>query len=211
MIIRDFQGNVVPFGKVSKVLEENFLLGTLPGWLTVSSGTATYSVPPASRGYAQLATAATNLSVARIQTFEIDSSLMNSIIWSVEGLSYDTDSLANMGLGIYGTNCGIAFFQTTANTALRMRIYDASGNTDVSFNYRIRGGGEALRRRNLKVMLLPQLEQVYLMEDDQVMYAHDLTGLLQQGNVRCIADVSTTEAVSHYMQFSQVRLELQHN
>lgn len=211
MIIRDFQGNPVPYGKVSKMLVENFMSGSLPSWLSSSAGTPTFSIPPESRGYLQITTGATPGSVARLQTLEINPSDFEAIIWSVEGLVCDTDTSVNIGIGINGANAGAVFFQTNTDVRTKIRIHHSTGYTDYYINHRLRGGGEAIQKRNIGVMYLPKLKKIYLMEEDQVMHEQDLSGITISGNVRGVVDITTPESKSHYMRVSQVRLELQHN
>ncbi|MNJ61937.1 hypothetical protein D3C77_577510 [compost metagenome] len=151
-------------------------------------------------------------SSARLRTIEINSSRYRAIKWTVEGFYFDSDSVVTAGIGLQGTNTGVAFYQNTAMSTTTRRVYLSNGtNQDALINYRMRGAGEALRKRNLSILLMPSTSYVYLMEDDQVMYYANLTGILNNGILRGTFDLATNESASHYGRASQVRLELWNN
>lgn len=203
-IVFDSAGRLVPPGKVARSLEETFILGAMPSWLTASSGTASYGAQASTRGYLQMTTGAVSGNAATVKTnFTVNLADQKAILWEASGLVLDS-STVQLAMGISNTGSVGSFIkQDSADSTLFVAM--AGNSTAVPYN--LRNGSEATRRRNLGIMLLPSTREMYVFEDDQVMAYRTHTSLTL-GAVSCDLTVTTREAVAHNFQVQKLKITL---
>lgn len=209
----DNVGQVIPHGKVSRTLEENFLTASaLPSWLEASSGTASFDAPSAGFGGCKMTTGSTTNNVARLRTtFTFDPQYFQALWWTVEAFHMDVDDNVWPSFGFIndaGTHAANVY-QTSASTAKLQGV--GSGTSDIGLHYQIRDADEGTRRRNMTVLWLPQLDEGFFLNDDQVIGYLSGAGFNPVGEVRAFCEITTKENVAHWFKISQCRLTLVHN
>lgn len=214
-LLRRNDGSLVPSGRVHRTLVEPFInASSLPSWLAVDAGSATYGAMATTRGYLQVTAGTTVNDLARVKTaFTFDTADYREIRFTVEGLQL-SGGTATVTFGLQGTDCGAAF-EDVAGSAIdvQLKVRHVGGPTTVLDNdfYRLRGtNGNGVR--NLTFMVRPAEGFVYLLEDDQVMIAHDTSALWTDGLVDARFQLQTkTAGTGENFQVSQVKLDLIHN
>lgn len=211
MITRDLQGQLVLPGRVQRTITEHFLTATaLPAWLTAGAGTPSFSLPGASYGYCQMTTGAVLNNQARLDTIDIDTSKFRAVLWELQGLTYQTaDNTMSVSFGIYAGAVGGCqlMHDFSVDAQARLRTHNPSNDTPIPYDLK----AAATSRRNLSMLLLPQDKEVYVLEDDQVIWAQDVGATLLNGIVKARADVTTKTAATRWLRVSQVKLTLVHN
>jgi len=204
----DATGKMIPPGKVIRTLEEPFMQGSMPSWLTVGSGTASYGAQASTRGYLQMTTGAVSGNAAAIKTsFNINLADQKAILWEVQGLVLDSAGPVQLAMGISASGSVGGFLkQDSADTT----AFIAMAGSSAGVPYNLRTSGEATRRRNLGLMLIPATKEMYVFEDDQVMAYRKHTAL-NLGAVGCDLSVTTREAAAHNFQVSKLKLTLFHD
>ncbi|WP_433581606.1 hypothetical protein [Paenibacillus amylolyticus] len=244
MFIRDLEGNVIPFGKVRKELYANFLDGTLPAWLetatrlaadpTEAVGAGTTFEPLPDRGTVQVTSPLTNNSYAELRTkLKFDSSKVSAIKFTLEAfqLAGNTWQTAQVGIKSVDGLAGITFHQTaTSGGSGIVRIYRTTaqgGNIDRPVKMALftlgLAGDEGQNRKNISILLLTgkqyptdaERQFVVIMNDDQVGAYEEITGLLNHGELQCVARVNTTTGVPtdqpRFLKAAAVKVELWSN
>jgi hypothetical protein len=193
----DNAGRLVPPGKVTRALEANFLDGTLPAWLTVTTGSAGHGATASTTG-------AVSGNVATVRTAATFSmSDMKAVRWDANGLWFDSSKIMQ-AIGIGNSN-GVGGYvrQDSTDDTLQMLM----NGEQHSLSYNIRAGGEHARHRNLGLLLLPATRELYVLEDDQVM-AYRQSSTFTTGAVRPDLTVVTRENSAHYFRVTQIRLTI---
>lgn len=210
--MKDLMGRDIPEGKVTRELVANFLDGTMPSWLSLISGTASYILPATGKGGLKLETGAINGDVAQIKSYGIYLGSFLEVSFTVEGFQTDTDTKASIGIGIQDSPRGVGFWQAITSDKLHMRVWGTPSNYEEDIDYRLRGLDAALKSKNITVKILPRKKEIMLLEDDQVMFYYDASEyLITNGVVYCNFEIGTKENVAHYITIPQIKLKLVHN
>lgn len=222
--MRDLESKVVPFGQTKIVYEHSFTFGeALPSWMSVISGTgASVAHTTTNAGYYMVSTpAATVGSNAKIATSKIPLSQYQAVFFEVEGLywssNYALNLAADVTVGVRNispdASAGAVMMQTTTDTtSAKIAVAGESGANATPVPYQMRTMGEADKRRNVGMLILPQTKQVIVTESGvgNITGWKDATALgtgLSQG----VIEMTTQEAVSHSLRFTTARLTLWKN
>lgn len=217
-MIRDINGEILPYGKTKRTIEETFLATTtLPSWLTINGGTGFgYEIipPSTSRGYLSVKTPNANNNgnvTLNILPNGIHMGHIKEIVLELDSLVFDSDKI----------NLYISF-QNSASTAGveisdRYTTFNAVGKiggvaTNQKVNYHLRDFAGYNKRRNLSIRIRDD-RTVILAEGDSVFFEHQFTpSQLKIDELifpRIIA--ATTESVNHYVNFSRIAFSVIHN
>lgn len=222
--IRDLAGKIVPFGQTRQVREASFAFGeALPSWLSVSNGAgASVAHTTGGPGYYMVnQAAATTGESAGLVTSEIPTNQYAGILFEVEGLrwenAYTASLAANVLVGLQNLSPapsagGWLIHRSTDSTA-KLGFGGQSSDLEVPIGYEMRTTGQANKRRNVGVLLLPGTKELFAFESglDGILGWRDGTGVMQDGLVRGQIRSTTQEAVQHPIRFSGVRLTLWQN
>lgn len=226
MLHRGLDGKEIPSGKIHKQLCANFLDGALPTWLT-TLGTPTFEAPPG-RGLMRLSTdAVANSTVELKSSMLFDSTQFTEIAFTVEGLQFNGNIQMSVQMGIKSTDskAGITFFHNVNQPTAMIRAYKADGTyvdypTKMAFFTVNMAGDEGQNRKNVTVRLFTGQQYaastgkrvyVYVQNDDQVGALADVTSSFTNGNLQCIAKVTTGAAAAKILTASQVKIDLWSN
>jgi len=221
---RDLEGKVVPFGQTKVTYEASFTFGeALPSWLTVTSGTgASIANNTSNAGYYMVSTpAATAGSKAQIATSKIALSQYEAVMLEVDGLywssNYALNLAADVAVGVRNispdASAGALLMQATtdADTA-KIAVAGESGANATPMPYQMRTMGEADKRRNVGVLLLPKLKQTIVFESGitNIIGWKDSTAM-GTGLAQGLIEITAQEAVTHALRFTTARLTLWKN
>lgn len=242
MHILDLNGKVVPYGKVHKQLYADFLDGTLPTWLEtairdataqaeVVGGGTTYEPLP-DRGTVQVTSPITNNSYAELRTKVLfDSTKISAIKFTLEAfqLAGNTWQTAQIGIKSPDGLSGVTFYQNAVSGGSGIiRIYRPGGNVDRPVKMALftlgLAGDEGQNRKNFSIVLLTgkqypadaERQFVLLMNGDQVGAYEEITGLLNHGQLQCVARTGTNASgmptdQPRFLKTAAVRVELWSN
>ncbi|WP_340028994.1 hypothetical protein MHB71_05095 [Paenibacillus sp. FSL H7-0940] len=226
MLHRGLDGKEIPSGKIHKQLCANFLDGALPSWLT-TVGTPTFEPPPG-RGLLRLTTAATAASSVELKsTATFNSTQFTEISYTIEGLQFNGNIQISAQIGIKSADskAGITFFHNVNQPSGIIRAYKADGTytdypTKMAFFTVNMAGDEGQNSKNLTVRLFTGKQYaastgrrvyVYVQNDDQVGALADVTDSFIDGDLQCIAKLTTSAAVAKTLVASQVKIDLWSN
>jgi len=219
-MIRDMNGNIVPFGKTHRKIEETFMFSTtLPSWLTVTGTGATSSIvlPHTDYGYLQVNTGATanNVSTLNILPSGIDMTKCKEIILEIDSFvtSENEDHMElyfNMNNG--AGNKGISLITQKSVNATLPFVKVRPSNALQPINYNIIQGSEYNRRKNIVIRLRSDKTYV-LMECDNVVFEYAIPAenididaiLLPQIAIKTLANEA------NYFRLSRVAISIIHN
>lgn len=227
MIIRDRNGNIIPFGKTYKELSADFLDGTLPAWLE-TVGTVTFQPLP-DKGTITVATAATAGASAELKMKSlIDSSKVTAIAVTVEGLQINGNQSISVQLGIKGTDSksGVTFFHNVNTLKGAIRTYKPDGTyvdepQNMVFHTSMgQAGDEAQNSKNLTLLLCTgsqfpagsERPSAYLGSGDQWGgLTPSLAGIFTHGQLQCVLKITTSAAESKYVKVSKIKVGIWSN
>lgn len=214
----DLNGALVPPGRVAQTFEWWAASGALPSWLTVTSGTPTFTGPSTSRGLLSIATGAVSGNTAQIKAFNTGGiGLANfvGIRWEVFGARVDSVNV-QYAMGIAGSGSVGGYIRQNSNPAELTVSTNMAGNLRGEYlDIRAETENIATHKRNLGLFLLPASvlpgigAELYAMEDDQVMVYRQ--SAINLGSVSPDLTITTQEAVAHTLEITGLRLTLFHN
>lgn len=220
---RDLEGKVVPFGQTKVTYEHSFTFGeALPSWLTVTSGTgASIANNTTNAGYYMVTTpAATVGSKAQIATSKIALSQYQAVMFEVDGLywssNYTLNLAADVAVGVRNispdASAGALLLHASTDETAKIAVAGESGANATLQPYQMRTMGEADKRRNVGVLLLPQLKQTIVFESGMtnIIGWKDSTAM-GTGLAQGLIELTAQEAVSHSLRFTTARLTLWKN
>ena len=220
-MIRDIDGNIVPFGKVERKLEECFLGSALPAWLTVTgTGSGSIVLPHVDYGYYQLTTGETvnNLVTLNILPTGIDMTKFKEIKLDIDALVFGSnEETVDFFVGMIDSAVDRGFtiqhlFTGTVGYAFDVRTRHTTGDTVQEINYDLMANGDWQRRRNLTIRLRSD-STISLAENDSVFWEKTIpsTEMLLNGVLLPTISLRTRTAGAKYVRFSRIALTLIHN
>lgn len=222
--IRDLAGQIVPFGQNMQVREASFAFGEpLPSWLSVSSGTgASVAHSTAGAGYYMVKqNAATSGETAALATAPIPMNQYTGILFEVEGLQWEnswTAALpANLLVGLQNLSpepsAGGWLIHRSTDPTAKLGIAGQSSDKEEAVGYEMRTSGQANKKRNVGVLILPQTKELFAFESglDGILGWRDGTGVMSDGLIRGQIRSTTLEAAQHPIRLTGVRLTLWQN
>lgn len=210
-MLKDMNGQPIPFGKTTKTLEENFLGTTaLPSWLTFE-GTGTHAIVPPNvdYGFLQLSTGevANDTVTLKILPNGVNMNYVKELILELDSFCFDTSFT---GLQYFinfvtaDSQNGFTFYGQTS--VLRGR--KAGVVTEKTANYAL----EQNRRINLTFRIRND-GTVVLMEGDQIVFEYRFT--TTEMDIKKLIYPSflirTLDGTKKTVRFSRVALSLVHN
>lgn len=213
-MFRDLQGNIIPFGKTKKTIEENFILSnSLPNWVTINNEN-NYSISGIheSRGYIKILTPknSSGNTTLNILPLGVNIDHIKEIEIELDSLVFDSSNL-NLYISFYnevGDGIELSDRYTTFNV-----IAKKDGiSTTKTIPYNLRNVAGYNKRRNLNITLRDD-RTLILSEEDSVIYEYQFTEseVSLNGVLYPKIIISTTESVQHNMQFSCIKLSVSHN
>lgn len=208
----DPNGTLIPPGRVAQTFDWWAASGALPSWLTVPSGTPTFTGPSTSRGVLSIATGAVSGNTAQLKAFAsggIGLANFAAIRWEVFGARVDSVNI-QYAMGVAGSGAVGGYLRQNSSPPEDSISTSIAGSLRAE-PYNIRSDTEqfATHRRNLGIFLLPGSGELFVMEDDQVMAYRQAT--MNLGAVMPDLTVITQEAVAHTLELAGARLTLFHN
>lgn len=162
MLIKDLNGKEIGLGRVVRKFETDFLDESLPSWIT-SDVVPTYNSISSGDGAAIFATGTSRNDTAQIELPDIDLSNFKAVRFDLLGLAFDS-SVVTVELS-FKDNLQIIDSETNEIPFLRINS-DSLTDEDISFQIRKEGD----KKRNLSLLIIPETKEIYLLQDDQVMY-----------------------------------------
>lgn len=204
---RNPDGALILPGRIRKTLVEPFLNATaLPSWLTLAAGTATFNTT--GRGEVIVTTGATVGNQAKIaMTAGVNLAAVEAVLWEVEGFYTDfpASPSGDFGIGLAG-NGGGAYLTDVANGAGSAQFNTSGSTNPVVTNYNWRLTSEAVRHRNIGLLMLTRAKHIYVLEGDQVMGEADYSASLVLNTAVPDISITTKETTAHFMKIAQIRL-----
>lgn len=214
-MIRDLEGNIIPYAKTKKTIQENFILtNTLPSWLTISN-TNNYSIKGINegRGYLEVLTPTNNSAgntTLNVFPLGINFSEIKEIQLELDSLVFDSSNL-NLYISFYNSSGdGIELSDRYSTFSLIGKKNSVATTKIIPYNLRNFAGYN--KRRNLNIVIRDN-GTISLSEGDSVIYEYQfaqsevgLTGVIYPKII-----IATTEAIQHKMQFSSIKLSVSHN
>lgn len=220
---RDLEGKVVPFGQTKVTYEQSFTFGeALPSWLTVTSGTgSSIANNTTNAGYYVVTTpAATSGSVAQIATSKIALNQYEAVMFEVDGLywssTYALNLAANVAVGVRNispdASSGALLVHDAVDDTAKIAVAGESGGNATLMPYQMRSMGEADKRRNVGVLILPKLKQTIIFESgvSNIIGWKD-SAAMATGLAQGLIQITSQEAASHSLRFTTARLTLWKN
>lgn len=221
-------GNLRLPGRVTRTLIDTQAAspGALPSWWQLAGGTlgsvswsATNNAPP---GSFQATTPATSAFLSGIKgnaPFNVVAPYrLTALGLTVEGLAYDADSGFGTSIGFFATGSskgGAWLSHDAGTTAAYVATNDATGTKHtypVQYQFFTNTGSAGQKRRNLTVLWFIHDGWFYVLEDDQVIAAVDISDSVDVSDtVYPALFISSTGATQHFVQWSQTKLIVNHN
>lgn len=221
MLIRDFNGNIIPLGKTIRTISEPFFLGTLPGWMTVTGDTGySYSIagPDTDQGYLQVTAAAGVGNRAFLNLFPNGLNFVQTtgipkikeVIIELDSLVFDSANLT-FYVDLRDASGQNGFLLTAVGNnpqSVTITGYNANTPTTVNVNYDILyqlDVPERSYKRNLVCRF--QWDGTYILaEGDSVFCAGKFTSSQINTNYLLYPKVwiYNSDTASHYFRVSQV-------
>ena len=211
MIVHDLTGHRVPAGKVRRERLWN-CLDPLPGWLSVAAGTGTLASPATQIGHFQVTNPTANGALVLRTTSTYHLPAVRELAFTVEGLQV-LGTVANLEPAIEIQNApgtqGVSLFQRGSDATAIMRVRGTALN--IATTYNMTAGGEAGRSRNLTLGVLLLTREVYVAEDDQIMWMRRIPELILGGVQPQIASAQRNGNSNGAIRVAQVRLDYIHD
>lgn len=221
-------GSRVKHGLVSRTLTETFIgASALPSWLTLSSGTGSFGSVASTRGYYQMATAASFNSTSVLKTaFSIDPQYFREIWWELDGVELQkiagesngwfwyaliTNSARTIGGSLEVRNVGTSAFLA----------YPSGGNItrDLKWNpFRANSTTNLCARSSVAVVMFPQEKAIAVcnkLQNGKYDVVHQERFSAWNGGTTVQPEIllwkRDNAAVTQWARFSQISLTLVHN
>jgi hypothetical protein len=211
VIVHDLTGRRVPAGKVHRQRVWN-CLDPRPGWLSVVNGTGTLVPPAFELGHYRLGNSTANGAMTLRTTSTHHLPVVRELAFTVEGLQV-LGTVANLEPAIEIQNSlatqGVALYQRAADRTAILRVRGTALNITTTYN--LTAGGEAGRSRNLTLGVLPLTKEVYVAEDDQVMWMRRIPQLILAGVQPQVASAQRNGNSDGVIRMAQVRLDYIHD
>jgi hypothetical protein len=212
--MRDHLGNLIPPGRTHKILRwECWNDVALPSWLTSDQGTVTFPAPVSGAsgiGKVRVTTGAVSGNQANIKlAFSIDPSVFAAMIFTVEGLQYDTNTTMDTELSMFGTaGIGVGLRQLTAETQAKLMYNQAVLTPDTLYANALNANTGTTGRRNLSIAGSALSRQVGAYQDDQEIAWRQSGSTWTAGVVTPKLELTTRSAVAHWFDVGAVQLDL---
>jgi hypothetical protein len=218
-------GRLILPGRVTRQLTDPQTTAALPSWLQLAGGslgsmtwTVSTSEPP---GSLSTTTPVGSPFTSGVKGAGVLASIapfrFTALAVTFEGLCYDADSGFGTSVGFFpaaASKGGAWVEQLAGETQAGIAVNDSTATKQrTNIQYQLFGGGSlGVRRRNLTLLWLIHDGWVYLMEDDQVFAAQDVSATADIGdNCYPALFITSTNSTQHYAQFSQSKILLNHN
>lgn len=201
----DVLGRSIPSGRAYQKFEAHFGVdATLPSWIRAGVGTASINSVAASAGSARSTTAATNGSVANLETAIMwEASKLKEIALTVNSLECNTDNLIELSIRLDGGSTGVSVTQNSVESTASFRgvAAGAAGATlFVPFQFPLRGGGATGNRRDLTLRWKIATQEVFLEMDGEVFGYAKIPTLVTTGQIRPLINITTKQASAAWIQ-----------
>lgn len=212
-------------GRVTRTLTDPQYTSALPAWFQLTSGSLGSQVwnvaaafPP---GALWITTSATtpfgagikgNGNLASIAPFRL-----TALGITFEGLFYDADSGFGTSLGFFSaasSKGGVWIQQLASDTAASVALNDSSAvqhTFPVQYQF-MANGSQGVRRRNISLYWFIHEGWVYILEDDQVVSAVDVSANIDTGDLIYPGlFITSTNSTQHQASWSQSKIIINHN
>lgn len=225
LITDPMTGKLILPGRVTRQLIDPQTTAALPSWWQLGGGTlasVTWTVSTAEPpGALQTTTPVGSPFTSGVKGAGVLASIapfrFTALAVTFEGLCFDADSGYTVSMGFFSAAAskgGVWLEQDNGTTQSIIALNDATATKQTwNAQHQFFGGGSlGVRRRNLTLLWLVHAGWVYVMEDDQVLVAQDISASVDIGD-NCYPALFITSANStqHFAEFSQSKVLLNHN
>lgn len=215
-------------GRVTRTLTDTQTLAAaaLPVWFVLAGGTLSSATWTAATGDPPGAFKATTpvgtpflsgiKGAAPFATFA--PYRFEALALTFEGLCFDADSGFTASLGFFpaaASKGGAYIAQDAAGAEAYVGVYDSTGvlhKISVQYQFFSNTGSAGPKRRNITVLWAVHSGLFYVLEDDQVIAAVDISAYVDTAdNCYPALFISSTGATQHFVQWSQSKMVLNHN
>jgi hypothetical protein len=220
MIIRDLDGKVIPMGRISRSIEENFFGAALPSWLTVTGNstvnpTSNLMDMTASNGGLRLNAGTNTGTTTYLSMFPtgIKFDLFKEIIIDVTFNVWNVNSTFKFKMLNAAETKGI-FVEDSSNQLKVYPYHSVNGvGPAVNANYKVIASGENNKRRTLRFRLQSDGTFAIAVEDDMYFFIKKFTPAELETNDILFPKVGHTirNAGTYTMQFYKVGATVIHN
>lgn len=204
-------GDLIPFGRQHRWLEEHFLeTAALPAWMQ-STGTYLWEAPNISAGFGRISTTAVTANRAEFAAARLwDIGQARATAITVEGFRASANTAPfdwGVSLSVTAGTLGVMLRHRAGEASAELVLCGAT-QTIIPIAYSmLNPDGNATAPRSL-TLLYARLENLaVVLSGRQVVAVADTTGLVTNGDCRPAAYIVTGDATSRWIQLSKFRIE----